>query len=290
MGRKWPGLSTLLLLLAAACGPGEPPGPPPPEAPPVPEASVSETSAVPSSEPAPGVAAESALAPGSGAFPHGEHRGVQCAICHSSLPSHTTHGDVECTACHGVPEGYGMVPVRSAEDCLACHHDPERAMDCRTCHGSEGGGQVSVQVAFNLVEGSSPTARSLVFPHDRHGTWSCTTCHTEGVRYGVSRDCASCHSLHHRPESDCAACHRPAVERHTLEAHLGCNASGCHGQVDLTSLAEGRTMCLICHPGRRLHEPGPPCAQCHAIVPSATALIESPRPMGIEKHDLRGAA
>jgi len=275
VGRKWLGLPTLLLAIAAACGPGEPPGPAPPDAPPIPEATAVD-SAEPLSE-APPIRGVSPLAVGPEAFPHGEHRSVRCQVCHTSLPSHTTHGDVECTACHGVPEGYATLPIRSRDDCLNCHHDPGRGIECATCHGPEAGGRVSVLTMLDLADGTPPIERSLDFPHQRHAAWRCTTCHTEGVYYEVTRDCASCHASHHRPDNDCAACHRPARERHTLEAHLGCNSSGCHRQADLASLAEDRPACLICHPEQRVHEPGLPCAQCHAVGRLSAARSEPGR-------------
>jgi len=262
VGRRrsgWP----LVLLVVAACGPEDPRGPPPPEAPVVPgTAEVAEPGEVPPPSPPPSAGP---LAATGGAFPHGEHGSVRCRSCHTSLPSHLTHGDVECTACHGVPAGYATLPIRSAEDCLACHHDRGRETPCTTCHAPEGAGPVRTLATLRLSPAAPGRERTLDFPHDRHSTVDCTTCHTEGVRYDVTRACSSCHESHHRPDAPCLSCHEPAGDRHGPEVHLGCRGATCHGRADLEDLARARPTCLTCHPGQSLHEPGRDCAACHAM-------------------------
>lgn len=266
MRRSAAGWATFVLIFASACGEGEPPVPPPPEAPPAPDSAAlasepaGDTLVEPRGEPTAPVRMTAAAE----AFPHAEHRGVRCTVCHTSAPDHVTHRDVECTACHGVPEGYATVPVRSEEDCLACHHGVQQQTSCATCHGPEGGGVVQVVTTLHLSRVTPPVERTLTLAHARHGSLSCTTCHTSGVHFEVTRECASCHENHHRADADCLACHEPAGDRHTREAHLGCSGSSCHERADIDQLPEVRPLCLTCHPAQRNHEEGLECVQCHA--------------------------
>ena len=63
-------------------------------------------------------------------------------------------------------------------------------------------------------------------------------------------------------------CHKqPAAGVHTLEAHLNCNASGCHNEPVTTHMTETRSVCLVCHQDKEDHEPGRVCAQCHQVRP-----------------------
>lgn len=264
---RWP--VPTLVLVVVSCGPGEPPVPPPPGEPELPASAAVPEAGPDSAEarldrPPPRTVAPVASVP-SGIFPHDAHQSVSCGTCHDPGPSHAAHATVECTVCHQVPEAYATLPVRSEEDCLACHHDPERAMPCARCHEAEGGGEVRVPASLQLSLATSSVERTLIFPHERHADSSCTTCHTSGVHFEVQRTCASCHRPHHRPEADCLSCHEPARERHEVEAHLGCSGSSCHERSYVEVLSVARSSCLTCHAEQQTHEPGPPCVQCHVI-------------------------
>ncbi|NIQ60185.1 MAG: hypothetical protein GWN71_44780, partial [Gammaproteobacteria bacterium] len=69
-------------------------------------------------------------------FPHSPHRRLECARCHTAVP-HGMHGTADCMDCHPQPAWYAGQSVPSPRECLACHHDPDRARDCVSCHRTD---------------------------------------------------------------------------------------------------------------------------------------------------------
>lgn len=257
------------ILLLGGCGSGEGPSQAPPEDTAQVAAAVEDTGTVAvSAQPA---AAQIPFQP-SGTFPHGEHRRIECTTCHGRPPGHATHATVACTDCHGVPQDYATLPVRNREQCMSCHHDPNRGVSCDHCHGSAPRGALEVQtsVRMSVWEGERP--RTLSFEHERHDSLACRTCHANPPSNDFTRGCDSCHRQHHNPDASCGSCHAPdAVEHHDRSVHLGCGGSGCHQDPAVLALPPTRSLCLVCHADKADHEEGKVCIDCHLVTEGGPA-------------------
>lgn len=262
--RRW--ALTALLVALAACGPEEAEDLRDTEAPATAEAV---------DEAAPTVAASAVptrrwterreVAEVDAAFPHSDHRDVDCQRCHTRPAGHVTHTDVECTRCHGRPAGYAELPVKSARECAACHHDAGRATACSSCHESGSRRATPVLAAVPVGDGGQVRVRTMTFDHGLHGGQACTRCHTEPVTRAFTGDCSSCHDEHHTPESNCTACHQATgLEAHAgARVHTGCAGAGCHADTRVLSLAPSRNVCLACHADLVDHHVDRECTQCH---------------------------
>lgn len=186
-------------------------------------------------------------------FLHEYHTGLSCTSCHTSGGR------------HGVPRGW------TAEACASCHHDPARAVTCDACHERETYvAPRPVTQTLHLSVWDEPRTRELSFDHELHVRLDCRSCH-EGNGPLEPPACARCHASRHRPEEECAQCHRaPDAGVHGLEAHLSCGGSGCHSDAATRRPMLSRPSCLICHPGEREHKPDRECASCH-VVPEGSA-------------------
>jgi hypothetical protein len=181
---------------------------------------------------------------------------------------HERHEAVPCTACHGTGDRHGVVLVRTALQCAACHHDPAQPRACTVCHAAAdlpAPGSVSHSFESSLF--GERRIRNLPFGHARHGELSCRSCHVAAVTLAPERSCSSCHVEHHGPAAECAACHQPAGNGvHGAGVHLSCSGAGCHAPGTAPSPTLSRSLCLACHAEQRSHEPGVPCAGCHLLV------------------------
>jgi hypothetical protein len=178
---------------------------------------------------------------------------------------HGRHETVSCRECHGAGERHRVTLVRDAGDCAACHHDPARRLACARCHEAGGPAQVvDVRVSLALGVWDAPRQRELPFAHREHtAAIGCTECHGPAVT-PTTRACTACHDSHHTAEAECATCHgAPDPASHPPEVHLSCAGSGCHA--DDRSPARSRSLCVMCHADRRMHEPESDCAGCHRI-------------------------
>jgi len=180
---------------------------------------------------------------------------------------HREHEGVSCAECHGTAVEHGVVTVRTARDCAACHHDPGRPYECQDCHAASGLiGPWGIAAPMNLTVWDEPRSRDLPFDHQAHEGIACQDCHTGPVMLAVEITCASCHEDHHLPAADCTRCHSPAEPGvHGLEVHLTCTSSGCHAGTAGERPALTRSLCLACHADQRDHEPGLDCQNCHMI-------------------------
>jgi hypothetical protein len=180
--------------------------------------------------------------------------------------THERHARLGCLECHGSGPRHGDVRIRSARDCAACHHDPRRAETCAGCHASGTLPSRAVPSTMALSVWPEPGTRPLPFEHPRHARLTCRNCHTAPVTLGVQLECRSCHEDHHRPEAECAQCHRRSEPpSHRRESHLACAGSGCHAPLVRERLTMSRNLCLVCHLEQREHEPGRNCAPCHIL-------------------------
>ncbi len=180
---------------------------------------------------------------------------------------HREHETLSCTQCHGTADEHGVLTVRTAQECAACHHDPVRGYSCESCHPATGPVDPRpVPAPMDLTVWDGPRSRDLPFDHQLHEEITCQECHTGPVFMAVETTCAACHEDHHRPNAECSQCHQPAEEGvHGLEVHLTCTSSGCHAGTAGERPALTRTLCLTCHTDQRDHEPGLTCQDCHMI-------------------------
>jgi len=249
------------------------------------------------------------------------------AGCHDNTetePFHTgrDHRSVrqECTTCH--------IPHRAkvdASDCAGCHESirvrtarrPPLPFDTtaalRTVPPPS---RTEAPVSSPAGQGDAsddegrpppvpwPRARQAAlldtFPHPRHTSLACLTCHVASDRHGGltferPRGCQICH--HQQPATrDCSACHtdgtvpqavsrtvtvttrdhaprpREAVFRH--EVHTAKECTVCHTTPVTLGPQADVLQCQACHEDH--HADGPNCATCHALP--AAVLTEAHRP------------
>jgi len=206
-------------------------------------------------------------------FPHAEHRSFECSHCHESVPGHTRHvGVARCSDCHAPVADYTGMPVRSRRECMACHHNPARNVECQACHDDGPPGVLQVPVTLRLSVWDSARTRVFNFDHRLHTSEACSACHTTYPMYTPRTDCGACHAPHHRADAQCARCHPAPADTtiHTPAAHGNCAA--CHTDKVIATLTPSRELCLICHADRAQHEPARPCYECHLLGKSPTGV------------------
>lgn len=197
------------------------------------------------------------------AFPHSEHRTVECERCHQRPATHVTHTEMECVGCHARPAGFASLPDRSRRECASCHHaDTERS--CRSCHQTDEVGPLPVLATVKVGSSDNVRVRKLSFAHSVHASRDCRSCHDDPVTRHFEGDCSSCHAEHHTRDASCATCHADAaVPAHTNAVHAGCAGGGCHEDAVVLALQPTRNVCLTCHAGLAPHKPGQECTTCH---------------------------
>lgn len=199
--------------------------------------------------------------PGGLRFDHDDHPGVPCVACHGSGPAHAT------------------LEVRGLADCRSCHHTPPQSSDCTRCHVVEEVRGIALEVSRRLdirIGSLDRPTRTIRFEHAAHWGTDCVACHTGGTDLGTARgaNCSGCHSRHHDPTADCAACHEaPAAGAHTRAVHTGCGGAGCHDPLPegIRTVPRTRQLCLACHREMAGHEPDRNCVDCHALPPAVPA-------------------
>lgn len=189
---------------------------------------------------------------------------------------HAIHDALSCRGCHGSGATHRVTLVRTARDCAACHHDPQRGLACTKCHSSGTLTARSYNVSVRLRVVDAPRTRGIAFrhaPHIAEGSGvTCRDCHATDVTLARNRECGTCHESHHGGRAECRACHAsPPKGAHDASVHLSCASGSCHSAVRAPSPTLSRTTCVFCHADRRDHEPGGSCAACHQI-PGATSV------------------
>ncbi|HEX6132391.1 MAG TPA: cytochrome c3 family protein [Longimicrobiales bacterium] len=192
-------------------------------------------------------------------------RSVPDAATVPSLFDHSRHESIGCSRCHGTGARHRMLLVRTAQDCLACHHAPERVDACAACHDRGSLPEpATLRVDLTLSVWDSARTRELRFGHELHARVECRTCHARPGSLAMERSCASCHEEHHSPTADCRSCHEtPESGVHPAAAHLSCAGVGCHSAQAAPSPVLSRNLCLACHESSRAHMPARECAGCH---------------------------
>jgi hypothetical protein len=217
------------------------------------------------------------LAQGTSQQPPAETRRVTMAR-DTLLFSHATHRGLSCTTCHSTTGPlHGSVTLRSARDCMACHHGRTvqrlggEPAACLRCHKASGLPSRPQTVTVMTSTRATATTRRLPFAHTTHAATACTECHTTPVTLAPEAKCTSCHQAHHEASRTCMTCHSAYDAHRGQQVHTGCGGSGCH--TDRAALAAGdqRNVCLACHVDRVNHKPGGDCGACHRVHWTASA-------------------
>jgi hypothetical protein len=187
--------------------------------------------------------------------------------------AHAEHRDVDCLQCHSVERSHGAVTVTSVQQCRECHHTEVVARSCVSCHGEREILPVRHRVRQTVnLSVAQPSARMLPFAHAEHTGITCQNCHRVPLTMAVDRSCNDCHQDHHRPTTNCIACHaNPPETAHTLAVHQGCAGAGCHDPVPFRGIPQTRNFCLSCHQDLIDHEPQGNCVECHILPRPRTA-------------------
>ncbi|HEX6308315.1 MAG TPA: cytochrome c3 family protein [Longimicrobiales bacterium] len=170
-------------------------------------------------------------------FPHSAHEGLfpLCSGCHPAAGSTGTALYPSASLCANCHDGSELQAVRwtpPVEPRSAFQHAAHqrialregRSFECTDCHGSSGGGRMSI----------GPL--------------------------NVGAACSGCHRVH-EADGDCGLCHAPAASDHPLAVHAGCDR--CHGEVRVDALPRTRTFCLLCHTELKAHAAPRSCTECH---------------------------
>lgn len=182
---------------------------------------------------------------------------------------HARHRNVECTQCHDTQTSHGGVTLTSFTTCQQCHHadNVRQTAQCLSCHERRELVRTFQERATVKVANRAAKQRQLRFNHQDHQTEQCTSCHTPGLEMSAANvSCTQCHQQHHRPETNCRACHTESpLAAHDTRAHVGCAGAQCHDPVPFQGVPRTRELCLSCHQNMVDHRPGRNCAQCHAV-------------------------
>ncbi|MEW6599590.1 MAG: hypothetical protein AB1499_01330 [Nitrospirota bacterium] len=142
---------------------------------------------------------------------HANTAWIPASYTHNSFQFSGVHGTLSCTTCH--TNGYpGSISGITADNCYACHASNYQTApnhvasgyphDCTSCHSTTTWQGATVHQTFQFIY--------------RHGTLSCSSCHSTGYpgQYaGVSEtDCYACHANDYRKEHttcshECTLCH-----------------------------------------------------------------------------------
>jgi len=214
-----------------------------------------------------------------------------------------------------------------AQDCTLCHephHAKVDASDCAGCHAAvkerRAGKRLSPPLPFDTTQalrrvswngpaahthgpsadepspGGGPGEGDVTvdsFPHDRHKSLSCITCHASQQRHGQltfesPRGCQICH--HQAPQAaNCAQCHSPADLAHPLsvevrvvvagaeprgrtvpfehERHRAIRCVACHTTQATLAPDSAVATCAACHDDH--HAAGRHCGACHTVTSEA---------------------
>lgn len=179
--------------------------------------------------------------------------------------------------------------------CFRCHEGKHVSADgktitrnCDACHDfleKRQGGEALVRVA------ATPAFAHPWKLGGRHAEIRCGVCHTGGPAKPAT--CAGCHAIptvgpmsgmqcrechlkeqQVKPLAGCADCHGEPAELHQVTSHREAGCAACHAPHAWSP--EPRQTCLTCHPDKAQHNPGPPCAECHAFRPAGAAAQAGP--------------
>ncbi|HEV8305632.1 MAG TPA: hypothetical protein VGQ25_11755 [Gemmatimonadales bacterium] len=199
------------------------------------------------------------------------HKAVaeRCALCH--LPHQASVDASDCSGCHAavnrrtggrlhLPEGFDT--TRALRRTSWVPRPQERP---------KGKGDASPPRAAPPAPRSTLAAVSDTFPHDRHKSLACITCHSSSreharLTFQPPRGCQICH--HQAPAtSNCASCHtgddlasnRPA----TVQVAVGPRPPR-DRQVAFAHARHADVRCVTCHTAAVTLDPAAPVAGCRA--------------------------
>jgi hypothetical protein len=241
------------------------------------------------------------------------HRRVatQCTLCHQPHAAKVDPSD--CAGCHQAVRarraqvgGRRLAPPLPFDTAKALRRVSQRpgaapalpaaGTGAGVPHGPNPGLEIapSRAPATGAVPGAAlptgpPAAPPDTFPHDRHKSLACLTCHVSAREHGrltfqPPRGCQICH--HEAPARlDCARCHgaaelaapaavtvkvaaagapaRAHPARFEHAAHRGRRCVECHTTPVTLAAAEAVASCKACHEDH--HAAGRPCDACHAL-------------------------
>lgn len=236
------------------------------------------------------------------------HRGT-CGMCHNPhRQQQPTAARATCTnaGCHDnwrdFPFHVGLQHRSAGRECTLCHLPHQARVDpsdCTGCHQAvrERGRELRVRppLPFDTTRGirglswvpplepdrpkgkgdalstATPRAPPDSFPHDRHQTLACITCHATRTGHGrltfeTPRGCQFCH--HDTPAtSNCATCHdeRARIAPHDVTVDVTVAGHAARPRpVTFRHDAHPTPACVACHTTRVTLDPEPLVATCQA--------------------------
>ena len=226
-----------------------------------------------------------AAAPCAGCHKNGTFAGTptDCASCHRAQDVHKGRNGAQCSSCHAATAwrvkfdhaaktGFALQGKHQALTCEGCHvKDLATALPktCVGCHRNDDAH--SGKLGTTCSECHGPTQwRGTSFDHaaiasfplvGAHATLQCTSCHANGVKAQLGRDCKSCHagSDPHKGQlaARCDTCHTQTAWTKPIRFD--------HDLASFPLLGAHATLgCAECHATRAFHDAGNACADCHA--------------------------
>ena len=134
---------------------------------------------------------------------------------------HTVNAGFDCQGCHTPMSEHGGLTLTSTESCDNCHHISDSPRACGFCHDAPAGDTISFA--------------SRTFLHDPHLAmgFGCNACHEAPSMAVREENCATCHSLHHVPTTNCLLCHDGAPQE-TVVTSIGSFPHQPHAEMGLS--------------------------------------------------------
>lgn len=167
---------------------------------------------------------------------------------------HVVEQEVTCQECHVAGEE-GNYESPSMDNCKECHEIDEDnpSEECLLCHTVKG-----AKNDYEVKQQPKPKGNDdLIFAHEVHSDYQCSTCHTTIADDGALGDgpkmtlCLDCHKKEDGPQ-ECSECHKEITAEKAPESHAQ-DWESRHGQASRLD-----TSCVYCHSDRQAF-----CEKCH---------------------------
>ncbi len=218
-------------------------------------------------------------------------RSADCLTCH--VPHQARVDASNCQGCHeAVRKRSALAPPLRFDTTKALRRgdtvsepEPSPPDDGGSAPSDESEGAIAPPISF----AAPPQLRADSFPHPRHTSMACITCHTNerggrGLTFERPRGCLICH--HQAPrQATCSSCHQTSEYSRAFTANVSVAVAGhaarirpapflhsahtsracveCHTTPVSLEPADAVTRCASCHDSH--HDTGRECVSCHTM-------------------------
>ncbi|MEP7381547.1 MAG: hypothetical protein ABI910_07665 [Gemmatimonadota bacterium] len=210
---------------------------------------------------------------------------TQCIACHKTIfqdrPPAASRGVKSAEASGGGMEGTSSPPARRGGPSA---DDPEP--------GPWSDGFDPSPSVSRAVPVQAPPAAGAPFPHSRHRSVTCTTCHSNSREHGqvIVRDQAACQGCHHATtqRAECSACHATtqlaAAKPVEVSIHVSSRATDVRRTLQFGHPRHATLACGSCHADDVGRSVVKSCASCHTDHHSVARDCAACHPTAREGH------